>query len=88
MKAALLAQVCPRRVLARLTKDGSQGRRELLLASSWLLARKPLLEQLWHRPACGWTTRCLVFECGTQVSAGLPAPLVQADGPEDLHHLQ
>lgn len=46
MKSALCSQGYPRRVLARLPEDGSQGSRELLLALAWLLARGPLLEHL------------------------------------------
>lgn len=49
MKAALLAQGYPRLRLAQLPDDGSQGSRQLLLALSWLLARKPLLERLLAR---------------------------------------
>ncbi|XP_047592490.1 tubulin epsilon and delta complex protein 1 isoform X5 [Lutra lutra] len=46
VKSALCSQGYPRRVLAQLPEDGSQGSRELLLALAWLLARGPLLEHL------------------------------------------
>ncbi|XP_072819988.1 tubulin epsilon and delta complex protein 1 isoform X4 [Vicugna pacos] len=46
VKAALRFQGYPRRALAQLPDDGSQGGRELLLALAWLLARGPTLEQL------------------------------------------
>lgn len=46
VKSALRSQGYPRRALAQLPEDGSQGSRELLLALAWLLARGPLLEQL------------------------------------------
>lgn len=49
VKSALCAQGYPRRALALLPEDGSQGSRELLLALAWLLARGPLLEQLLER---------------------------------------
>ncbi|XP_045308180.1 tubulin epsilon and delta complex protein 1 isoform X7 [Leopardus geoffroyi] len=46
VKSELRSQGYPRRALAQLPEDGSQGSRELLLALAWLLARGPLLERL------------------------------------------
>ncbi|XP_040334354.1 tubulin epsilon and delta complex protein 1 isoform X4 [Herpailurus yagouaroundi] len=46
VKSELHSQGYPRRALAQLPEDGSQGSRELLLALAWLLARGPLLERL------------------------------------------
>lgn len=46
VKLALRTQGYPRRALAQLPDDGSQGGRELLLALAWLLARGPLPERL------------------------------------------
>ncbi|XP_066132191.1 tubulin epsilon and delta complex protein 1 isoform X3 [Saccopteryx bilineata] len=46
VKSVLLSQGYPRRGLAQLAEDGSQGSRELLLALAWLLAQEPLLERL------------------------------------------
>ncbi|XP_036699965.1 tubulin epsilon and delta complex protein 1 isoform X6 [Balaenoptera musculus] len=46
VKLALRTQGYPRRALAQLPDDGSQGGRELLLALAWLLAREPLPERL------------------------------------------
>ncbi|XP_037687585.1 tubulin epsilon and delta complex protein 1 isoform X6 [Choloepus didactylus] len=49
VKAALRSEGYPRPALAQLPEDGSRGSRELLLALSWLLARRPLLERLLAR---------------------------------------
>ncbi|CAK6431701.1 unnamed protein product [Pipistrellus nathusii] len=88
VKAALLAQGYPRLRLAQLPDDGSQGSRELLLALSWLLARKPLLERLLARTRVRLGDELPAFECGALASPGLPAPRLEADGPVDARHLQ
>nr|KAF6270127.1 tubulin epsilon and delta complex 1 [Pipistrellus kuhlii] len=88
VKAALLTQGYPRLRLARLPDDGSQGSRELLLALSWLLARKPLLEPLLARTRVRLGDELPAFECGALASPSLPAPRLEADGPVDACHLQ
>ncbi|XP_039079889.1 tubulin epsilon and delta complex protein 1 isoform X2 [Hyaena hyaena] len=96
VKSELRSQCYPRRALAQLPEDGSQGSRELLLALAWLLARGPLLERLLAQtrvrlgdeiPLCEGVT-LVPLECDALARPGPPAPRVEADGPVDIRYLQ
>ncbi|XP_004603841.2 tubulin epsilon and delta complex protein 1 isoform X2 [Sorex araneus] len=87
-KAALRSQGYPRRALALLPEDGSQGSRELLLALAWLLAHGPLLEQLLERSRLRLGDELCVCQCEDPASPGLPTPCVDADGRVDIRQLQ
>ncbi|XP_037691147.1 tubulin epsilon and delta complex protein 1-like isoform X2 [Choloepus didactylus] len=63
VKAALRSEGYPRPALAQLPEDGSRGSRELLLALSWLLARRPLLERLLARTRVRLGDEVAVCEC-------------------------
>ncbi|XP_059999444.1 tubulin epsilon and delta complex protein 1 isoform X1 [Lagenorhynchus albirostris] len=88
VKLALLTQGYPRRALAQLPDDGSQGGRELLLALAWLLARGPLPERLLIQNRVQLGDEMPVCECEALASPGPPAPSVEADGCVDIRHLQ
>ncbi|XP_061038694.1 tubulin epsilon and delta complex protein 1-like [Eubalaena glacialis] len=88
VKLALRAQGYPRRALAQLPDDGSQGGRELLLALAWLLARGPLPERLLAQNRVQLGDEMHVCECEALASPGPPAPSVEADGCVDIRHLQ
>ncbi|XP_004395691.1 PREDICTED: uncharacterized protein C14orf80 homolog [Odobenus rosmarus divergens] len=88
VKSALRSQGYPRRALAQLPEDGSQGSRELLLALAWLLARGPLLEQLLAQTRVRLGDEIPLCECETLASAGPLPPRREADGPVDIRHLQ
>ncbi|XP_055969657.1 tubulin epsilon and delta complex protein 1 [Sorex fumeus] len=87
-KAALRSRGYPRRALALLPEDGSQGSRELLLALAWLLARGPLLQQLLERSRLRLGDELCVCQCEAPARPGPPAPSVDADGPVDIRQLQ
>ncbi|XP_036699967.1 tubulin epsilon and delta complex protein 1 isoform X8 [Balaenoptera musculus] len=88
VKLALRTQGYPRRALAQLPDDGSQGGRELLLALAWLLAREPLPERLLAQNRVQLGDEMHVCECEALASPGPPAPSVEADGCVDIRHLQ
>ncbi|XP_022431604.1 tubulin epsilon and delta complex protein 1 isoform X4 [Delphinapterus leucas] len=88
VKLALRTQGYPRRALAQLPDDGSQGGRELLLALAWLLARGPLPERLLTQNRVQLGDEMPVCECEALASPGPPAPSVEADGCVDIRHLQ
>ncbi|XP_049562859.1 tubulin epsilon and delta complex protein 1 isoform X2 [Orcinus orca] len=88
VKLALRTQGYPRRALAQLPDDGSQGGRELLLALAWLLARGPLPERLLTQNRVQLGDEMPVCECEALDSPGPPAPSVEADGCVDIRHLQ
>ncbi|XP_059951503.1 tubulin epsilon and delta complex protein 1 isoform X3 [Mesoplodon densirostris] len=88
VKLALRTQGYPRRALAQLPDDGSQGGRELLLALAWLLARGPLPEQLLTQNRVQLGDEMPVCECDALASPGPPARSVEADGCVDIRHLQ
>nr|XP_031310346.1 tubulin epsilon and delta complex protein 1 isoform X3 [Camelus dromedarius] len=88
VKAALRFQGYPRRALAQLPDDGSQGGRELLLALAWLLARGPTLEQLLAQSRVRLGDEMPVCECESLASPGPAVPSVEADGCVDTRHLQ
>ncbi|XP_037357768.1 tubulin epsilon and delta complex protein 1 [Talpa occidentalis] len=88
VKAALRRQGYPRRALARLPEDGSQGSRELLLAVAWLLARGPLLQRLLTRTRVRLGDEVPLCQCEALASPGSPAPHADADGPVDARRLQ
>ncbi|KAM8780422.1 tubulin epsilon and delta complex protein 1 [Rhynchonycteris naso] len=88
VKSVLLSQGYPRRGLAQLSEDGSQGSRELLLALAWLLAREPLLERLLAQTRVQLGDEMPVCECGALASPGRPAWTVEAGGPVDVRHVQ
>ncbi|XP_034848475.1 tubulin epsilon and delta complex protein 1 isoform X2 [Mirounga angustirostris] len=88
VKSALRSQGYPRRALAQLPEDGSQGSRELLLALAWLLARGPLLEQLLAQTRVRLGDEIPLCECEALASAGPLPPRREADGPVDIRHLQ
>ncbi|XP_072819986.1 tubulin epsilon and delta complex protein 1 isoform X2 [Vicugna pacos] len=88
VKAALRFQGYPRRALAQLPDDGSQGGRELLLALAWLLARGPTLEQLLAQSRVRLGDEMPVCECESLASPGPAVPSVEADGCVDIRHLQ
>ncbi|XP_077910445.1 tubulin epsilon and delta complex protein 1 isoform X3 [Halichoerus grypus] len=88
VKSALRSQGYPRRALAQLPEDGSQGSRELLLALAWLLARGPLLEQLLAQTRVRLGDEIPLCECEALASAGPLPPRGEADGPVDIRHLQ
>ncbi|XP_054423671.1 tubulin epsilon and delta complex protein 1 [Pteronotus mesoamericanus] len=88
VKSELLSQGYPRRGLAQLPEDGSQGSRELLLALSWLLAREPLPERLLAQTRVRLGDEMPVCECEALASPGLPVPRAEADGPVDVRYLQ
>ncbi|XP_059039341.1 tubulin epsilon and delta complex protein 1 [Mustela lutreola] len=88
VKSALCSQGYPRRVLAQLPEDGSQGSRELLLALAWLLARGPLLEHLLARTRVWLGDEIPLCQYKALASPGPPAPCQEADGPVDIRHLQ
>uniref|UniRef100_A0A8C7AG45 Tubulin epsilon and delta complex 1 n=1 Tax=Neovison vison TaxID=452646 RepID=A0A8C7AG45_NEOVI len=88
VKSALCSQGYPRRVLARLPEDGSQGSRELLLALAWLLARGPLLEHLLAQTRVWLGDEIPLWQYEALASPGPPAPCQEADGPVDIRHLQ
>nr|XP_025725017.1 tubulin epsilon and delta complex protein 1 isoform X4 [Callorhinus ursinus] len=88
VKSALRSQGYPRRALAQLPEDGSQGSRELLLALAWLLARGPLLEQLLAQTRVRLGDEIPLCECEALASAGPLPPRQEADGPVDIRHLQ
>ncbi|XP_061037378.1 tubulin epsilon and delta complex protein 1 [Eubalaena glacialis] len=88
VKLALRTQGYPRRALAQLPDDGSQGSRELLLALAWLLARGPLPERLLAQNRVQLGDEMHVCECEALASPGPPAPSVEADGCVDIRHLQ
>uniref|UniRef100_A0A8C6BT07 Tubulin epsilon and delta complex 1 n=1 Tax=Monodon monoceros TaxID=40151 RepID=A0A8C6BT07_MONMO len=88
VKLALRTQGYPRRALAQLPDDGSQGGRELLLALAWLLARGPLPERLLTQNRVQLGDEMPVCECEALASPGPPTPSVEADGCVDIRHLQ
>ncbi|XP_022361195.1 uncharacterized protein C14orf80 homolog isoform X2 [Enhydra lutris kenyoni] len=88
VKSALCSQGYPRRVLAQLPEDGSQGSRELLLALAWLLARGPLLEHLLAQTRVWLGDEIPLCQCEALANPGPPAPCQEADGPVDIRHLQ
>ncbi|XP_023111923.2 tubulin epsilon and delta complex protein 1 isoform X2 [Felis catus] len=88
VKSELHSQGYPRRALAQLPEDGSQGSRELLLALAWLLARGPLLERLLAQTRVRLGDEIPLCECEALASPGPPVPRVEADGPVDIRHLQ
>ncbi|XP_066132188.1 tubulin epsilon and delta complex protein 1 isoform X1 [Saccopteryx bilineata] len=88
VKSVLLSQGYPRRGLAQLAEDGSQGSRELLLALAWLLAQEPLLERLLAQTRIRLGDEMPVCECGALASPGQPAPTVEAGDPVDVRHVQ
>uniref|UniRef100_M3Y9A5 Tubulin epsilon and delta complex 1 n=1 Tax=Mustela putorius furo TaxID=9669 RepID=M3Y9A5_MUSPF len=88
VKSALCSQGYPRRVLAQLPEDGSQGSRELLLALAWLLARGPLLEHLLARTRVWLGDEIPLCQYEAPANPGPPAPCQEADGPVDIRHLQ
>ncbi|XP_045864881.1 tubulin epsilon and delta complex protein 1 isoform X3 [Meles meles] len=88
VKSALCSQGYPRRVLAQLPEDGSQGSRELLLALAWLLARGPLLEHVLAQTRVWLGDEIPLCQCEALAGPGPPAPCQAADGPVDVRHLQ
>ncbi|XP_058596500.1 tubulin epsilon and delta complex protein 1 isoform X2 [Neofelis nebulosa] len=88
VKSELHSQGYPRRALAQLPEDGSQGSRELLLALAWLLARGPLLERLLAQTRVRLGDEIPLCECEALARPGPPVPRVEADGPVDIRHLQ
>ncbi|XP_046935886.1 tubulin epsilon and delta complex protein 1 isoform X1 [Lynx rufus] len=88
VKSELHSQGYPRRALAQLPEDGSQGSRELLLALAWLLARGPLLERLLAQTRVRLGDEIPLCECEALARPGPPVPRVEADGPVDVRHLQ
>ncbi|XP_047592487.1 tubulin epsilon and delta complex protein 1 isoform X3 [Lutra lutra] len=88
VKSALCSQGYPRRVLAQLPEDGSQGSRELLLALAWLLARGPLLEHLLAQTRVWLGDEIPLCQYEALANPGPPAPCQEADGPVDIRHLQ
>ncbi|XP_019289770.2 tubulin epsilon and delta complex protein 1 isoform X2 [Panthera pardus] len=88
VKSELRSQGYPRRALAQLPEDGSQGSRELLLALAWLLARGPLLERLLAQTRVRLGDEIPLCECEALARPGAPVPRVEADGPVDIRHLQ
>ncbi|XP_045308177.1 tubulin epsilon and delta complex protein 1 isoform X4 [Leopardus geoffroyi] len=88
VKSELRSQGYPRRALAQLPEDGSQGSRELLLALAWLLARGPLLERLLAQTRVRLGDEIPLCECEALARPGPPVPRVEADGPVDIRHLQ
>ncbi|XP_049467943.1 tubulin epsilon and delta complex protein 1 isoform X2 [Panthera uncia] len=88
VKSELRSQGFPRRALAQLPEDGSQGSRELLLALAWLLARGPLLERLLAQTRVRLGDEIPLCECEALARPGPPVPHVEADGPVDIRHLQ
>uniref|UniRef100_A0A673UUG1 Tubulin epsilon and delta complex 1 n=1 Tax=Suricata suricatta TaxID=37032 RepID=A0A673UUG1_SURSU len=88
VKSELRSQGYPRRALAQLPEDGSQGSRELLLALAWLLARGPLLERLLAQTRVPLGDEIPLFECDALARPSPSAPHVEADGPMDIRHLQ
>ncbi|XP_057589843.1 tubulin epsilon and delta complex protein 1 isoform X2 [Hippopotamus amphibius kiboko] len=88
VKSALRSQGYPRRALAQLPDDGSQGARELLLALAWLLARGPLPERLLAQNRVRLGDEMPVCQCEALASPGPPAARVEADSCVDIRHLQ
>ncbi|XP_037691149.1 tubulin epsilon and delta complex protein 1-like isoform X4 [Choloepus didactylus] len=92
VKAALRSEGYPRPALAQLPEDGSRGSRELLLALSWLLARRPLLERLLARTRVRLGDEVAVCECEDlafgRANTGLPALGLGSELHVDIRHVQ
>ncbi|XP_037703419.1 tubulin epsilon and delta complex protein 1-like [Choloepus didactylus] len=92
VKAALRSEGYPRPALAQLPEDGSPGSRELLLALSWLLARRPLLERLLARTRVRLDDEVAVCKCDDlafgRANTDLPALGLGSDLHVDIRHVQ
>ncbi|XP_028620277.1 tubulin epsilon and delta complex protein 1 [Grammomys surdaster] len=86
VKSALESQGYPRSVLLQFPDGSSQGSRELLLALSWLLARRPLLEQLLAQTRVQLGDQ--LPQCEALTGPGPPTPFVETKSPVDLRLVQ